>query len=59
VRGALLLTLVHVSIAFSYHAAWAAAGGALAHVFAAGPGRRVLDLAAGVALVSLAITLAV
>jgi threonine/homoserine/homoserine lactone efflux protein len=58
-RGALLLTLVHVSIAFSYHAAWATAGGTLAPLLSAGPGRRALDLTAGLALVALAIKLVV
>jgi threonine/homoserine/homoserine lactone efflux protein len=56
-KAALLLTAAHVSIAFSWHAAWAAAGGTLAHVLGAGWPRRTLDLAAGVALIALAITL--
>jgi threonine/homoserine/homoserine lactone efflux protein len=56
-KAALLLTAAHVSIAFSWHAAWAAAGGTLAHVLGAGWPRRTLDLAAGVALIALAIAL--
>ena len=56
-KAALLLTAVHVSIAFSWHAVWAAAGGTLAHVLGAGWPRRTLDLAAGVALIALALTL--
>jgi threonine/homoserine/homoserine lactone efflux protein len=53
VPAVLLLTAVHVSIAFSWHTVWAAAGGTLAHVLSAGPARRWLDLAAGIALVAL------
>ena len=56
-KAALLLTAAHVSIAFSWHMAWAAAGGTLAHVIGAGWPRRALDLAAGVALIALAIAL--
>jgi threonine/homoserine/homoserine lactone efflux protein len=56
-RAALLLTAAHVALAFSWHAAWAAAGGTLSHVLASGWPRRVLDLAAGVALVWLAYTI--
>jgi threonine/homoserine/homoserine lactone efflux protein len=56
-RAALLLTAAHVALAFSWHAAWAAAGGTLSHVLASGWPRRVLDLAAGLALVGLAYTI--
>ena len=57
VRWVLILTIVHVALAFSWHAAWAAAGGTLAHVLAAGRVRRLLDAAAGIALLALAVKL--
>jgi threonine/homoserine/homoserine lactone efflux protein len=57
VQWVLLLTIVHVTLAFSWHAVWAAAGGTLAHVLAAGRVRRLLDGAAGVALIGLAVKL--
>ena len=57
VRWALLLTAIHIALAFSWHAVWAAAGGTLAHVLAGGRVRRTLDAAAGVALVALAVKL--
>jgi len=56
-RWVLILTIVHVTLAFSWHAVWAAAGGTLAHVLAAGAVRRVLDAAAGLALIALAVKL--
>jgi threonine/homoserine/homoserine lactone efflux protein len=55
IRGALALTAIHVALAFSYHAAWATAGGTLAHVITAGRPRQILDICAGVALVTLAV----
>jgi threonine/homoserine/homoserine lactone efflux protein len=58
-RAALLLTGVHIALALSWHAAWAAAGGALSHALASGGPRRALDLFAGIALLFLAVTLAV
>lgn len=57
VRWALLLTAIHIALAFSWHTVWAAAGGTLSHHLAAGRVRRTLDAAAGVALVGLALTL--
>ena len=56
-RGVLILTAVHVSLAFSWHAVWATAGGTLSHVLTAGRVRRTLDAAAGIALIGLAATL--
>ncbi|HET7219502.1 MAG TPA: hypothetical protein VFJ02_15705, partial [Vicinamibacterales bacterium] len=53
-RGALLLTIVHIALAGSWHAAWAAAGGTLSHVLGGGWPRRTLDALAGAALVLLA-----
>jgi threonine/homoserine/homoserine lactone efflux protein len=57
IRWALLLTAIHIGLAFSWHAVWAGAGGTLAHVLAAGRVRRALDAATGVALIALAIKL--
>jgi threonine/homoserine/homoserine lactone efflux protein len=54
-QTALLLTAVHVALAFTWHAAWAAAGGTLARVLSAGRPRQALDLVAGVALLLLAL----
>ena len=59
VRWVLILTSIHVTLAFSWHAVWAAAGGTLAHVLAAGRVRRMLDAAAGIALLGLAVKLLV
>jgi len=57
VSTALLLTAVHVSLAVSWHAVWAAAGGTLARTLGAGRPRRILELSAGVALLALAASL--
>jgi threonine/homoserine/homoserine lactone efflux protein len=59
VQWVLLLTAIHIALAFSWHAVWAAAGGTLVHILAAGRIRRALDAAAGVALILLAIKLLV
>ena len=59
VVSALLLTILHVALAGTWHAVWAAAGGTLSRTFARGRPRRVLDLASGVALLALAAKLAV
>jgi threonine/homoserine/homoserine lactone efflux protein len=59
VSTALLLTGVHIALAATWHAVWAAAGGALARTLASGRPRRILDLAAGVALLGLAASLLV
>lgn len=57
-RSALVLTAVHVALAFSWHATWAGAGAALSRSLSAGRGRQVLDALTGVALLALAIRLA-
>ena len=57
IRGALVLTAIHVAVAFSYHAVWATAGGTLSHLLTSGPARRALDALAGIALITLAVTL--
>jgi threonine/homoserine/homoserine lactone efflux protein len=57
VRGALVLTAVHILLAVSWHSAWATAGGTLAHVLTSGWPRRSLDLVTGAALFFLAATI--
>jgi threonine/homoserine/homoserine lactone efflux protein len=57
VRTALILTAVHVSLAWSWHMAWAAAGGTLARSLTGGLPRRVLSACTGVALLGLAIAM--
>jgi threonine/homoserine/homoserine lactone efflux protein len=54
-RTMLILSAVHVAVAFTWHVVWAAAGGALARALSGGRPRRVLDACAGTALVALAI----
>jgi threonine/homoserine/homoserine lactone efflux protein len=55
VRSALILTAVHVSLAWSWHMTWAAAGGTLSRsLMRGGIARRVLDGGAGIALIGLA-----
>jgi threonine/homoserine/homoserine lactone efflux protein len=50
----LLLMTMHVSMALTWHLVWAAAGATLARTLTAGPARRSLDAATGVALLLLA-----
>lgn len=57
VRSTLLLTVLHVSMAATWHVAWAFAGGALASRLGAGRPRASLEIATGVALTALALTL--
>jgi threonine/homoserine/homoserine lactone efflux protein len=57
-RTALFLTAIHISLAASCHTAWAIAGGSLSRALASGRARQVLDAAAGIALLALAITIA-
>ena len=59
VSTALLLTAVHISLAVSWHAVWAAAGGTLARTLGSGRPRQILDLTAGVAMLALAIRMLV
>jgi threonine/homoserine/homoserine lactone efflux protein len=59
VRSVMLLTAIHISLAASWHVAWAAAGGTLARTIATGRPRQALELLAGIALIALAIKLAV
>jgi threonine/homoserine/homoserine lactone efflux protein len=55
VRTMLILSAIHVAIAFTWHVVWAVAGGTLARALSGGRPRRVLDACAGAALVALAI----
>ena len=55
--SALLLTAVHVGLAFSWHLTWAAAGGTLAAVLGRSRPRRILEALTGVALLWLALRL--
>ena len=54
VSAALLLTAIHIALAASWHAVWAAAGGTLARTLGSGRPRQILDFTAGVALLALA-----
>jgi threonine/homoserine/homoserine lactone efflux protein len=58
VRSALVLTMVHVALAGTWHVAWVAAGARLARALSGGRPRQVLDATAGVALIALAIAVA-
>ena len=53
-RSTRVLTAVHVGLAATWHIAWAAAGGSLAHALTGGRPRQALDLMAGLALLALA-----
>jgi threonine/homoserine/homoserine lactone efflux protein len=53
-RSVLLLMTVHVATALTWHLVWVAAGATLARTLTAGPARRALDGATGVALLVLA-----
>jgi threonine/homoserine/homoserine lactone efflux protein len=57
VRWTLMLTSLHIALAFSWHAVWAATGGTLSHLLAAGRIRRTLDAVTGLALLALALKL--
>jgi threonine/homoserine/homoserine lactone efflux protein len=58
VRSVLVLTIVHIGLAGSWHVVWAAAGGTLARTLAGGRPRQILELVAGIALLALAAKLA-
>jgi len=58
VASALLLTATHVTLAATWHVAWAAAGGTLTRTLAAPRPRRILEALTGVALLALAIRMA-
>jgi threonine/homoserine/homoserine lactone efflux protein len=54
VPSVLLLTLIHVCLALTWHLVWAAGGGTLSRVLARGRARRALDAITAVALMFLA-----
>ncbi len=58
VSSALTLTVVHVSLAATWHATWAAAGGTLARTLTGGRPRQALEAIAGTALIALALKIA-
>jgi threonine/homoserine/homoserine lactone efflux protein len=58
VASALLLTVIHITLAFSWHVVWACAGGTLTSTLTGGPLRRSLDALAGAALLLLAVRIA-
>lgn len=58
VRSALILTAIHVAMAFSWHLSWALAGGTLARVLSRGRARQALDAVTGLTLLLLAAKLA-
>jgi threonine/homoserine/homoserine lactone efflux protein len=58
VRSALTLTAIHVSLAASWHSAWAVAGSTMARVLSSGRPRRLLDAITGIALLGLALKIA-
>jgi threonine/homoserine/homoserine lactone efflux protein len=57
VRSTLVLTLIHVSMAATWHVAWAIAGGTLAARLSAGRPRASLEIGTGVALSALALAI--
>ena len=58
VPSVLTLTVVHIALAATWHVIWAVAGGTLARTLARGLPRRILEAAAGVALLAFAAKLA-
>jgi threonine/homoserine/homoserine lactone efflux protein len=56
--SALLLTAIHVTLAATWHVAWAAAGGTLSRALSKPQPRRVLEAMTGIALLALALTIA-
>lgn len=56
--SAMTLTAIHVSLAFSWHLAWAIAGSTLARVLSHGRPRQALDVVTGLVLLVLAVKLA-
>ncbi len=50
--GALVLTAVHVALAFAWHATCAAAAGSLSHILATPAARWTIDVVAGIVLIA-------
>jgi threonine/homoserine/homoserine lactone efflux protein len=57
-RSVLILTAIHVTLALSCHIAWAIAGGTMSRMLGRGWPRRLLDALAGLAMLTLAISMA-
>lgn len=57
-RVALLLTALHITLAFSWHVVWALAGGTLARTLASPRVRRTLEGITGIVLLALSVNLA-
>lgn len=57
-RSALILTVTHVSMAFSWHCAWAVAGATLARALSRPRPRQILHALTGAALLALAVKVA-
>jgi threonine/homoserine/homoserine lactone efflux protein len=55
----LTLTLVHISMAATWHAAWAVAGATLASALSRRRPRQLLDAVTGIALIWVAVRIAV
>jgi threonine/homoserine/homoserine lactone efflux protein len=53
------LTLVHVTLAFAWHATCATAAGALSHILASSSARRAIDLVTGIVLIAFAVRMLV
>jgi threonine/homoserine/homoserine lactone efflux protein len=58
VASALLLTAIHVTLAATWHVAWAAAGGILSRTLGAPKPRQILEATTGIVLLALAIKIA-
>jgi threonine/homoserine/homoserine lactone efflux protein len=58
ISSVLILTAIHVTIAFTCHLVWALAGGTMARALMRGRGRRLLELCTGAALLGLALRMA-
>lgn len=59
VKSALTFTAIHVSMAATWHVAWALAGGTLAETLSRTKPRRVLEALSGTALLALALKVAI
>lgn len=58
-RSAMILTVTHISMAFSWHCAWAVAGATLARALSRPRPRLILHVLTGIALLALAVKVAI
>ena len=58
-RSAMILTFTHISLAFSWHCAWAVAGATLARALSRPRPRMILHVLTGIALLALAVKVAI